>query len=86
MVINRFILLNYIKKLTKDDILVFCQKQNISLTKEEVDVIYFYIKNRYLDFFRGKDQEILSDIKKEVSDDTYLKILEYYQLYVDKIK
>ena len=30
--------------------------------------------------------ELLEEIKKKVSHDTYLKILEYYQIYSEKIK
>lgn len=83
---NQFFILNYIKKLTKNDIVNFANKQNISLTNEEVDIIYFYIKNRYQDFFMGHEKELLEEIKKKVSHDTYLKILEYYQIYLDKMK
>lgn len=83
---NRFFILNYIKKLTKDDIIYFSKQQNISLTQKEVDIIYYYIKNRYQDFFNGKGIELLEEIKKKVSHDTYLKILEYYQIYSEKIK
>ena len=83
---NRFFILNYIKKLTKDDIIYFSKQQNISLTQKEVDIIYYYIKNRYQDFFNGKEIELLEEIKKKVSHDTYLKILEYYQIYSEKIK
>ena len=79
---NRFFILNYIRKLEKNDIINFSKKQNIPLTDEEVDVIYFYIKNRYQDFFMGCEKELLEEIKKKVSHDTYLKILEYYSLYL----
>ena len=83
---NRFFILNYIRKLEKNDIINFSKKQNIPLTDEEVDVIYFYIKNKYQDFFMGCEKELLEEIKKKVSHDTYLKILEYYQIYLDKMK
>ena len=83
---NQFFILNYIKKLTKNDIVNFASKQNISLCDDEIDVIYFYIKTRYQDFFLGKVEEVLLEIKDKVSSSTYLKILEYYQLYLEKVK
>lgn len=83
---NQFFILNYIKKLTKNDIVNFASKQNISICDDEIDVIYFYIKTRYQDFFLGKEEEVLLEIKDKVSSSTYLKILEYYQLYLEKVK
>lgn len=83
---NQFFILNYIKKLTKNDIVNFASKQNISLCDDEIDVIYSYIKTRYSDFFAGRGKELLLEIKEQVSSSTYLKILEYYQLYLEKVK
>ncbi|MDD5826447.1 MAG: hypothetical protein PUD25_01590 [Bacilli bacterium] len=83
---NQFFILNYIKKLTKNDIVNFVSKQNISLRDDEIDVIYSYIKTRYSDFFAGREKELLLEIKEQVSSSTYLKILEYYQLYLEKVK
>lgn len=83
---NQFFILNYIKKLTKNDIVNFASKQNISLRDDEIDVIYSYIKTRYQDFLLGKEEEVLLEIKDKVSSSTYLKILEYYQLYLEKVK
>ena len=83
---NQFFILNYIKKLTKNDIVNFVSKQNISLRDDEIDVIYFYIKTKYQDFFAGKEKELLESIKENVSYPTYLKILAYYQLYLEKVK
>mgnify|MGYP004552549785 FL=1 len=83
---NQFFILNYIKKLTKNDIVNFASKQNISLRDDEIDVIYSYIKTRYSDFLAGREKELLLEIKEQVSSSTYLKILEYYQLYLEKVK
>ncbi len=79
---NQFFILNYIKKLTKNDIEIFAQKQNITLSKEEIEIIYYYIKNKYQDFFNGKEQELLLELKTKLSKNTYEKILEYYHLYL----
>ena len=59
-------------------------KQNIPLTEQEVEVIYSYIKTRYRDVLNGHGEEVLAEIKGQVSPNTYEKILEYYNLYQDK--
>lgn len=81
---NRIFLINYIKRLTRQDIINFSVKQNIPLTDQEVEVIYTYIKTRYRDVFNGHGEEVLAEIKGQVSPNTYEKILEYYNLYYDK--
>lgn len=81
---NKLIIINYIKKLTKNDISNYCLKNNIPLSNEELDIIYYYIKNRYNDFFDGKDIELLNEIKYKIKSATYNKILELYKKY--KIK
>ena len=82
---NKLIIINYIKRLTKQDIINFCIKQNINLTEKEIDIIYYYIKNKYKNLFNGKEQILLSEIKSQVSKSTYNKILEYYELYKYKL-
>ena len=82
---NKLIVINYIKKLTKNDIINYCRKYSIPITDEELDVIYYYIKNRYNDFFEGRDIELLEEIKYKVKSATYNKILELYNMYKDKL-
>lgn len=82
---NKLIIINYIKKLTKQDIYKYCVNNNIPINDEEVDVIYYYIKNRYNDFFEGHELELLEEIKYKVRSFTYNKILELYLKYKEKI-
>lgn len=82
---NKLIIINYIKKLTKNDIMNYCRKYSIPLTEEELDVIYYYIKNRYVDFFEGHELELLEEIKYKVKSATYNKILELYNMYRDRL-
>lgn len=82
---NKLIIINYIKRLTKNDIMNYCNNNNIPLTDEELEVIYYYIKNRYNDFLEGKETKILEEIKYKVKSATYNKILELYTKYKDKI-
>ena len=82
---NKLIIINYIKKLTKNDIINYSRKYSIPLTDEEIEVIYYYIKNRYNDFFEGHELEILEEIRYKVKSATYNKILELYNIYKDKL-
>ena len=82
---NKLIIINYIKKLTKNDISNYCLKNNIPLSNEELDIIYYYIKNRYNEFLNGKDIEILNEIKFKIKSATYNKMLELYNIYKNKI-
>lgn len=82
---NKLIIINYIKKLTKNDIINYCNNNSIPLTDDELDIIYYYIKNRYLEFLNGHDQEILDEIKYKVKSATYNKIIELYNKYKDKL-
>ena len=77
--------MNYIRKLSRDDVIRFIRAQNLFVTDEEIDVIYRYIKTRTKEFLSGNHQGILEEIQKQVSPTTYSKILEYYHMYQDKL-
>lgn len=82
---NKILIANYIKRLTKQDIINFASNQNIYLSNEEIDTLYYYIKNKYKEFLNGNQEALLLEIKPQVSKETYAKILEFYKLYKDKI-
>ena len=82
---NKLIIINYIKKLTKNDIYKYCKNTNIPITDDEINVIYYYIKNKYNMFFDGYHKELLNEIKYKVKSATYNKILELYNQYKDKL-
>jgi len=82
---NKLIIINYIKKLTKDDVIRYCKNNSIPLTDDELDVIYYYIKHRYNDFFEGREMELLEEIKYKVKSATYNKIVDLYLKYRDKL-
>ena len=82
---NRLFITEYIKKLTKEDILRYGIKQDIVLTKDELDIIYNYIKNKYQDIF-DNPIKVINEIKGNVRDNVYNKILELYNKYKNYIK
>ena len=76
-----FLIKEYIKKLTEEDIYNFAQKEGITLSSEELNTIYFYIKN-YADIFIKEDATFLfEEIKEKLKPETYNKIIELYNKY-----
>lgn len=82
---NKYIIHKYINKLTKQDIINYSIHEGISLSKEEIDYLYEYIKTRYLDFLSGNQDIILKELKSKLKPLTYEKIEELYQQYKNKI-
>lgn len=82
---NFFLIQKYIQKIAKQDIDTFAKNQGIILENSELEIIYYYIKNRYKEFFKGDDQKILYEIKNQVKPTTYNKIEELYNIYKNKL-
>ena len=70
----------YINKLKKEDIKNFALKQNFELKSYELDLIYYYIKNKYIDFFNNPSK-VLEEISNKVRPITYNKINELYNKF-----
>lgn len=75
----------YIDKLEKKDIINYCNKNNIKINEYEEEIILYYIKNRYNDFFNNPEV-ILNEIKDNVSANLYFKVVELYNKYKKYIK
>ena len=78
---NIFLISEYVKRLTKDDINNFALKQGVSLTKEELDIIYNYVKKDYKTVIYGNPRVILDELKDKVKPFTYSKIENLYQQF-----
>lgn len=81
---NQFIIKKYIQRLTKEDIYQYAKRENITLTDKELEIIYYYIKNKYQLYFDGHHKQLLQEIKQQVKPATYTKIEELYNLYKDR--
>lgn len=82
---NIYLIQEYINRLTKSDIERFSLKQGIVLDKEELDIVYNYIKSNYKTIIYGNPKDILLEIKEKVSPLTYNKIENLYERFKDKI-
>ena len=82
---NYILLKEYINKLTKDKIKDISIKNNFYLNNNELDILYKYIKERYLDFIKNPDI-ILAELKPKITKENYIKILNIYNQYKNKIR
>ena len=82
---NQYIIKKYISKITKQNIIDYANTQNISLTNNEINIIYDYIKNKSNIFLEGQHEQILKELKQKLTPLTYNKIEQLYQQYKNKI-
>ena len=77
---NRLIIYQYINRLTKEDIVRYCNNHGIFVDNNDLDVVYDYVKNDYKRFFNDPIG-VLSEVKYKVSDYTYREIMKMYDKY-----
>lgn len=78
---NIYMITEYINKLKKEDINNYAQKQGIKLDKEELDIVYNYIKTNYKNIIYYPIEKTLSEIKYKVKPLTYSEIEELITKY-----
>ena len=72
------------EKITKDDIKKYAISEETSLSNNELDLIYAYIK-KYPKRILNEPMEVIDEIKDDLSKDVYDKLLELYEKYKNKI-
>lgn len=82
---NKNLIINYINKITKQDIEKYISKENIQHTKEEIDLIYESIKNDYYEILNNF-QNYIQKVKDKVNPNLYNKIIEKYNKYKEFIE
>ena len=85
---NKLIVLKYMEKITKDDIKKYALSQNVELKNNEIDLLYAYIK-KYCKRILDEPLDVIDEIKDDLSDEVYNKLLELYGKYkdfLDKLK
>ena len=71
------IIKKYINILKKEDINLFAKKNNILLDKDELDLIYKTIKNRYNEIY-DNGINVINEYKNKLKESTYNKLIELY--------
>lgn len=75
---------SYVNKLTKNDIISFADKNNITLNNNEIDLIFNVIKKDWQDLLHNPNK-VFNKIKPQVSNNTYNNIIYFYDLYSKKL-
>ena len=79
-----YLIKEYIKKLTVNDIKKYAKKKNIEISDNDALILYTYAKNHYEDFFNGNDDLLIKELKDKLSNSVFR---EAYKLYLEyKIK
>ncbi len=80
-----YIIEEYVKKITKKDVINFATKKKVNLTDEEADIIYEYLKKHWQTFYKGNPSKLLEELSHKISPHTFLKVKELYIEFKNKI-
>lgn len=78
------LIIQYIDRMTLNDIDEFAKKNGIVLSHDEIDLIYYHIKTNWRTIVYGNPKPILNDLKSKVDDLTYQKIENLYAHFKNK--
>lgn len=79
-----YLIKEYIKKMSLEDIKTFAKKKNIIITDTDAIILYTYAKNHYQEIMEGNDDKIIKELKNKLSPNCFK---EAYKLYLEyKIK
>ena len=81
---QEYLIKEYLKKITIDDIKNFAIKKNIIISDSEALTLFNYAKNNYQEFLNGNDEKIIKELKEKLNPYIF-KVA--YKLYLEyKIK
>lgn len=76
-----YLIKEYIKKITEEDIYNFALKEGINLLNNEVKTLYVYIKNYWQVFLNEDSTFLFEELKEKLEPKTYDKMIELYNKY-----
>ena len=81
---KEYLIDEYIKKMSIDDIINFSKKKNIEIPYSDAMILFSYAKKYYKNFINGNPTTIIKELKEKLSSHTFK---EAYKLYLEaKIK
>ena len=83
IIIYKEIIKNNIHKLTKDNLKDFASKNNLTYTKEELDIVYSFIMNNYQDLL-NENIQVFESLRPKISNNLYKNLLSLYIDYKQK--
>lgn len=75
---------SYVDKLTINDIKNFGYQNDIILSDNEYNYLLNMIKNNWYIIVFGNPNNLFNELKNNVSDNNYKKIMSLYQIYKNK--
>ena len=78
------LIIQYIDRMTLSDIDDFARKNGIVLNNDELDLVYYHIKNNWRTIVYGNPKPILEDLKNKFDNLTYQKIEHLYVQFKNK--
>lgn len=81
---NKLIIYEYMKRITKGDILKYSNSLGVSINNNELDIIYNYITKDYKRIL-NQPEIILNEAKNLLTQNTYHVLETLYYQYKDKI-
>ena len=83
---HRLLIENYIKQISKQDILEFASKNNIQLEKQEQDILYHYLKNNWQDLLYGNSRSIFKELEEKLGSEKFNILKSLYDFYFEKYR
>lgn len=74
------LIIRYIDRMNLNDIDSFARQNGIVLNQDELELVFYHIKNNWRTIVYGNPKPILEDLKSKVDGLTYQKI---ENLYID---
>ena len=74
----------YMERLKKEDVLNFADKNNVSLSEEELDFTYLFVKKNWDKILRNPNLLNFDRFKDRYSEENFIKIQKLYQMYYQK--
>ena len=78
---NKNIIKKYADNITKEDILKFAQSENVSINNNELNTIYYIIKNKQDEILNGDFYNLIDNYKQNFNPLLFNKIIEKYEKY-----
>ena len=78
------LILNYVDKITKNDIINFGIKNGITLNSEQTEYIFYHVKNNWRTIVYGNPTDIFNELKTKFDTNTYQKIKQLYFEFKNK--
>ena len=78
---NKNVIKKYADKITKEDILKFEESEKVIISDNELNVIYYIIKNKQDEILNEDFYEFISNYKLDFNPILFNKIIEKYEKY-----